>query len=311
MNLFDRVIRIEFENRDTGEKFFVGNSPESSKGPKTAFNEVNKITFQVEKQISTEPNVAFVEIFNLSDSTRAKINFRQDVRVLKFGNKINIVAGYRGEEKRIFSGVIVAANSPKEGPTFVTRINARNIFYELMSQKIVKTAAKGELRSSFIIKILEDIGATLADGSEQFIKERLGDSKFKDATTYVSSAASVINDINSNLVDRINIYFDDVGVNFNPLGVALDIPVIEYSQKNGLIGTPEINEVGADFKILLDASMKLNSPVKLDSVTIRAINPGMKYVVKKVIHVGSNRADDVFETRCQAIYEILKLQAVS
>lgn len=303
-DLFGRSIKLEFEDRETGERFDIENvDPNSGEGI--------KITFQVEKQISTEPNVAFVEVWNLSDSTRQKINFREDVKSLKFGAKVNLIAGYSGQERRIFTGVIVRATSSKEGPLYVTRINLRNIFYELMSEKINLTASKGQSKANFILKILESIGATLESGSEGFINDRLQGATFSDSTTFFGPASQVINEINEGLIDRIGIYFDDIGVNFNPLGVALDIPVVEYSKFSGLVGVPEINPRGADFKVLLDPTLRINAPVKIDSETIRAVNPGGKYVVRKIIHVGSNRADEVFETRCQGVYEELKLQSVS
>lgn len=301
--IFDRVIKIVVEDRTNGERFTIGNLDPLYEG--------NKISFQVEKQISTEPNVAFVELYNLADSTRSNINYKQSLLSLEFGNKIEVIAGYRGQEKRIFSGVIVFANSPRQSNTFVTRINARNIFYELTAKKISRTVSKNQRKDDFVISVLKDIGATIQSDSIKTIRDKLQGAKFADSTLFFGTAQNIINEISENLIDRIDIYFDDIGVNFNPLGVPLDIPTIEYSKNNGLLETPEITETGVDFKVALDPNLRINSPIKLDSETIRAINPGGKYVVKKVIHVGTNRADDVFETRAQAIYESLKLQRVS
>ena len=84
--LFDRSVILEFEDRVTGEKFRITD---------------NKIDFQVEKQISTEPNPAFIDIYNLSDETSERIKFRKEILQARFGKTIKIIAGYRGREKKI------------------------------------------------------------------------------------------------------------------------------------------------------------------------------------------------------------------
>lgn len=304
MKLFDRVVRVDFENRTTGEKFTIENTSRSNEGV--------KISFQVEKQISMEPNVAYIEIYNLNNNTREKINFKQDVFNNNFGPKIDLYAGYRGADKKIFSGLVVYANSPKDdGTTFVTRIVARNVFYELMAKKINKTASRNEPRYSFILGLMNSIGANVSSRSSRELREALkdetgADSKFKTSTVFLGTANEIINQINGTLTGRMEIYFDDIGVNFNPLGVPIDEPEIVYDQYSGLIGIPEITETGANFKVLLDPNIKVNSRIRVKSDVLSSIKPDGKYVTKKVIHTGSSRADDVFETRIEAIYEEYK-----
>lgn len=308
MSNIDRFVLVRFEDRDTGEIFEIQDL---------------KITFQVEKQISTEPNVARIQIYNLADETQAKINFKQSVLALEFGKRVDLIAGYKGQEKVIFTGVIVAAITRKEGPLFITDINVRNIFYELVGKKINIAVSKGELKYKIVLKILDSIGATVERSSILPMRERLKneqgeDSKYKTNTTLFGTAQTIIQEINNGLIDRLLIHFDDIGVNFNPLGVALDIPAIVYSPTTGLIGTPEPNEVGIDFKVELDPDMRLNAPIIINSVTVRAIiesdvsGEGTgRYVAKKVIHNGSNRADGPFETSTSAIYESLRIKATA
>lgn len=60
---FGRVIELEIEDRDSKEITKIGNL---------------KIDINVQKQVSTEPSVAYVEIYNLSKNLRDKIHFRFD-----------------------------------------------------------------------------------------------------------------------------------------------------------------------------------------------------------------------------------------
>lgn len=288
--LFDRSVIIEFEDR------------EDLSAPPFNIN-ANKIDFQVEKQISTEPNSAFIDIYNLSDETAQKINFRKEILLVKFGKTIKIRAGFRGREKKIFQGVIIGANTLREGVDKITRIEARNLYYALQAKRVKRTAAKGQLKGQLIIDIItKDIGADLPRESRAFIFETLGREVFKDHTTFFGPAAQVINKLSLGLLSKILIAFDDSGVTFNPLGVALNVPSLRYGPRSGLIGTPQPTETGLDFKVTMDNELRINIPVIVQADTVRNLRDGHGYVVKKVLHAGINRAEGVWESRVESIF---------
>lgn len=289
--LFDRSVIVEFEDRDTLDKFNVTD---------------NKVDFQVEKQISTEPNQAFIDIYNLSRDTAEKINFRKVINQVKFGKTVKIKAGYRDREKKIYQGIIIGANTLREGVNRITRIECRNIVYELFARKINRIAAKGEFKARFIVDVIvNDVEARLPADSQLFIAETLGNERFKETTTFFGSAKQVINKLTKGLLSKITIAFDDSGVIFNPLGVALKGLDVVYTPRTGLIGTPQPTETGVDFKVFLDNELRMNQPVFLQSDTVRALNDGQRYVVKKVIHAGINRAEGSWESRVEAIFPLL------
>ncbi len=292
---FNRSVIIKFEDRKTGENFEV-------KGV--------KITFNVEKQISTEPNVANIEMYNLPNTISSKINFRRDIDKRDFGGKVTIWAGYKTREKTIFTGVIVGAITIKSGTEFITTVSARNIFYVLREKKIEKTVAAGDKKWEVIVSILKGIGATIEERSIEFIKKRLvGKDKkpavYKKAYTFFGTAGDMIENINAGLLDRIAIYFDDAGVSFNPIGVTIDMPEIKYSPNTGLIGTPEPTERGVNFKTQLDPDLIVNAPIRLTSKTIQAIKSkdGGLYVSRSIRHDGSNRSDGPWESNVVAVYK--------
>jgi len=291
--LFDRSTILEFEDRDTGETFQITDQ---------------KIDFQVEKQISTEPNAAYIDIYGLSDETSEKIKFRKKINQVKFGKTLKIKAGYRGREKKIFTGVVIGANIITDGVEKITRIEARNLWYELQAKKVKKTAAKGQPKAGFIVDIIQnDIGAGLPTESLQYINEALGNETFKDVTTFFGPARQVVEKISNNLLSRIIINFDDAGVTFQPIGIALNpdiVPPLSYSPTTGLIGTPESTETGLDFKVQLDNDARINRYVVVQADTVRALNDGGVYVVKKAIHAGVNRAEGVWETRYESVFDL-------
>ena len=317
--LFNREVRVEFTNRDDPDDVVVIGTPDPSVGeqvPKIIGAEPLKIDFQVAKQLSTEHNRADIDISNISDDSASKINFRKPTLAFRFGRKVEIFAGYEGRIKKIFSGVVISAITSREATIKVTRIECRNIFYELMQLPINISFPGGDdvkkenkLKSNAILKILKIIGATITPAGEALLKSRLGDTVFKDATNFTGTAWNVINQINRGLTSSVVISFDDVATSFNPVGIPLDEPPTIYDQSTGLLGTPQPTEIGADFKIMLDPDLKISSPVLLLSDTIQAFfgagtefTTTGRFVVKQIVHSGTNRADGVFESRVISVF---------
>lgn len=295
--LFKREVSVKFTDRDNPADVVI------IEDPKIPGKEPIKIDFQVEKQVSTEPNRADITIWNLSDDTAAKINFRKPILEFKYGRKIDLFAGYEGRSRRIFSGVVIAAITSREGKLKITRIECRNIFYELMQLPISKTFAKGQLKSDAVLEILKDIDATIDGKARGVLISRMAGLVFKTETTFKGTAYNVINEINRGLLGVVNIYFDDIAASFNPVGVPLDEPATFYDQYSGLIGAPKPTQIGADFVIQLDNELKISSPVIIASDTIRAFFSSGRFVVKRISHAGTNRADGDFESRVVSVFD--------
>lgn len=311
--LFNREVKVEFIDRDNPADVV------KIEDPKIPGKEPIKIDFQVEKQLSTEPNRADINFWNLSDDTAAKINFRKPILVFKFGRRVDLSAGYEGRSKKIFSGVVIAAITSREGKLKITRVECRNIFYELMNLSINVTVSKGTPKAQFVIDLIKKIGGNLGSSDpslgvpskfEKIIRQRLAGAEFTDATTFSDTAYNIINKINRGLLGTVNIYFDDIGTSFNPVGIPLDEPETVYNQNTGLLGTPKPTDIGADFIVQLDTELKLGSPVRLESDTIKAFansgkrfNTAGKFVTKRIIHAGTNRADGDFQTRVASVFD--------
>lgn len=296
--LFDRDVTVKIINREVPSDIITIENPRI-KGKEPIY-----IDFQVEKQVSTEPNKADINIYNLSDDTAAKINFRRPILSFNFGKKIELYAGYLGRSKKIFSGVITSAITSRNGNTKITRIECRNIFYELMQLPINETFAAGQSKEKAVLKILNSIGATVDAQAKTTLRQRLAGQVFKEKVTYSKKTAyNVIEEINKNFFSFINIYFDDIGVSFNPIGLPLDQAPIFYSQENGLLGTPKPHEKGTEFTVLLDNDLKMSAPVTIASDTIRAFFQTGNFVVRRIIHAGTNRSDGVFESRADSVFD--------
>lgn len=307
--LFNREVKLVFTSRTDPTDVVTIEKPSVELSGKEA--EPIYINGQVEKQLSTEPNRADVDIYNLSDSTAARINFRKPILTFEYGKKIDIFAGYEDRAKKIFSGVVISAITSREGKNKITRIACRNIFYELMQLPINKSVAKGELKRIVILEILKDIGATIEGRALSVLNTRLGGEIFKDATTLTGTAYNIINDINKGLLGVVTVYFDDIGTSFNPVGIPLDIPSVIYDASLGQIkGTPKPTEIGVDFTVPLDPDLKMSTPVILLSDTVNSffganilnVQSG-RFVTKKILHAFGNRSKDDFESRVTTVFD--------
>lgn len=309
--LFNREVRVVFTNRENPSDIITIDNPlVKGKAP-------IKIEFQVEKQLALGTlNRADLTITNLSYDTASKINFRKPVldqiklQENRFGRRVEIYAGYyrvgpNGKlisgAKKIFRGVVVSAITSKEGELKITRVECLNDYYEIMRTKVSESFSKGTLKSSAILKILNKIGATIED--RQAIQARLAGVKFEDETSFDGPAHMVLNKIQKGVLGLVNIHFGDIGARFNPVGIPnAGEKEKTYSQDTGLIGTPKPTEIGANFVTQLDNELNLGTPVLLGSRTILAFWRSGRFVVRQIIHAGTNDAEGDFQSRVTSVF---------
>lgn len=137
-------------------------------GDVTIKNSELDFTFTVPFDDDPEANEAEIEIYNLSQSTIAKI---------KKGNKITITAGYEGDNGIIFSGYISSRKTKREGVDKITTICALDS-EDRKEHKIKKISFKKGTKASYILKtLINKVGIPVAVFS---VKK---DKTYKDAVT--------------------------------------------------------------------------------------------------------------------------------
>jgi hypothetical protein len=107
MILFDRIVDILVYSRnysDYTSEFLTKIS--SEKG--------FKINFHVEKNITSHPNTAVIEIYNLSQSTISLIS--------ESAIWIEIIAGYKDNKSLLYAGAVSAVSTQKSGPNRILSI---------------------------------------------------------------------------------------------------------------------------------------------------------------------------------------------
>lgn len=148
MRLFDRVVELT-----------VGN---------TEINGLN-ITFEIEKDLTPEPNPCHIEIFNLSAQNRAILSKYAQVPVV-------LKAGYRDHVGIIFQGDMINCAHIKEGPTWKTVLTNGDGAKAIQTARIKKSFAKGTPVKAVIKEIAEHLKIPNAQAIKQVetITDKLG-----------------------------------------------------------------------------------------------------------------------------------------
>jgi hypothetical protein len=272
------------------------------------------IKFQVEKQVSSEPNSAFLEIYNLSEEHSAAIDFKYDPFAKIFGPQVIIKGGYLDEGiKQMYSGIIVEAATTFEAPHYITRVRCLNIYHELMRRPVTYQVAAGQLKADAILAIIQQAGGFVEAGEETVLRTELAGSKYDEDEIIEGTFESFITIIRKGYPRRIVVYWDDAGVSFSPLGKPAEgRPLKIVSESTGLIGVPQASSSGIEYETTLDPTYRINDSVQIISESIgrlalaasrtvlNATDPtsvsGIVFsgitVVSKVIHSGDNREGD-------------------
>lgn len=326
-----RHVEILVEPRDKTGKAIPGNSFLVN-DRKLAFLYPNQvfIKFQIEKQVSSEPNVCNIEVYNLSEEHSSALDFKYDANNNIFGPFITISGGYLdGEIKTMFTGVIVQALTTFKAPDYVTVMQCQNIQKETNKKWIEYQVAKGLPKADAIIEIIKQAGGKIEAGEQSRIREVLSGREYDEDEQIRGRFGTLMSTFNKAFEKEIFINWDDAGVSLTPPGViAKWRETRKINESSGLISAPTATQRGVDCEILLDASYRINDPLIIESITTARLKASAdrtvtlfdlsgelksavifsgKTVVTKVIHSGDNRDGD-FKTSLTSNFTDLRTE---
>lgn len=296
------------------------------------------IKFQIEKQVSSEPNVCNLEIYDLSDQHSSALDFKYDLNNNIFGPFITINGGYLEDGiKTMFKGVIVQAITVFEAPNYITRIQCQNIAKET-NKKWVEYQVSGSgamSKADVIIAIIKQVGGKIESSEELYIRTELGADIYKKDEVIKGRFGTIMSIFNKTLERKIFVNWDDAGVTFTPPGIAAIGRITKIiKEENGLINAPKVSQRGVDCDIRLNGDYRISDPVIIQSKTTSRLKlaadnslkvfdptqytaPGAiasqksailysgKMVVTKIIHTGDNRDGD-FKTSISSTFADLR-----
>lgn len=256
-----------------------------------------RISFNVELSLVGFPNIATIQIYNLNKSNRNKIK--------EEFTKIFLYAGYEGNVPLIFTGSIVNITHEKNGPDWITNLFCGTAIQAINNSTVNKTLPPGQTTESIFNELvgeMEGVTKGVTEGLKDCITKKRSllrglvlSGNVKDWLDKLSQNCGFDYSINNDVIETT--------VKNKPLS---DDPILEIRQDNGMIGSPELTEVGVKVKSLLLPQLKLSRRIEIKSISakinignlvFREIPPTIGdgvYRADKIQHIGDTRGNDWF-----------------
>lgn len=256
-----------------------------------------RISFNVELSLVGFPNVASIQVYNLNKSNRNKIK--------KEFTKIRLYAGYESNTSLIFIGDLVNVTHEKNGPDWITNLFCGDALKAINTSTVNKTLPPGQTTESIFNELvgeMEGITKGLTEGLKDCITKKRSllrslvlSGNVKEWLDKLAQNCGFDYSINNDVIETT--------VKNQPLN---DDPILEIRQDNGMIGSPELTEVGVKVKSLLLPQLKLSRRIEVKSISAKinignlifrkipaTIGEGV-YRADKIQHVGDTRGNDWF-----------------
>ena len=262
-----------------------------------------RVNFKVTKSLVGYPNLANIKVYNMSESSRNKIE--------ETGLRVELYAGHEDTgAPLLFKGDIINVIHLKQGTDWVSEVYAgdgKNILETSVINTTLSAGATPEAIYNTLISNMQGVTKGITEG-------------LKDCLSGKRSLLRTIQ-LSGNVKDFLDQLAKDCGFDYSVndgvietfphnLPVSDEAPVI-INQGTGMIGSPERTDIGINVKNLLLPALKLGRTIKVEALSERlnvgnlffrkippVRNQGV-YRIDKLIHTGDDR-DNLWETNINA-----------
>ncbi|MEY1239800.1 hypothetical protein AB7102_19860 [Providencia manganoxydans] len=248
-------------------KLVIGNTRESLEMTNL------RVTFEVKKTLTPEPNPAVIQIYNLNSSHR-------NLLTSKAFNHAALSVGY-DELRLIYSGDIIEVNTHRDGEDFISELICGDGFQAFTSTLVNKTLSAGQ-RDSDILK--ENAKAM---GIDTGVTDLPHDRQLPRGKVMFGDAREVMHKIAKNNRAQWSIQDSQLTVLPNDKVLA-DHEGFVLSQETGLIGSPEKSDNGLQLTCLCNPALRIGGLVRVQSI-MNEYNGDFK--ITELSHTGDFMSD--------------------
>lgn len=242
-----------------------------------------RVVFKIDRDLKPQPNQSEIVIYNLSESSRAKLEH--------VGQRVVLEAGYVGGVAQVFSGDVRRAFSTKQGPDWLTKIEAGDGERAFAFARVSKSYGPG----TKIADVLRDTVKSLKTDPGTAL-EKVGEvvGEFVSGFAQHAKASTEL----TRLLGQHGYSWSIQDGRIEVLGPKDSLPetVPVLTSETGLVGSPTI---AVPTKRTQPATMKCRSlllpmlrpgqRVKLKAEAISGL-----FIATKVTHTGDTHGDDWF-----------------
>lgn len=245
-----------------------------------------RCAFKITKTLTKEPNALDLSIFNLSETSRARIQ--------ETGSFVRVTAGYEGNTDLLFSGDAMRVTHMHNGTEWITRLQAGDGIKALRRARVSQSFAPGTSIIDAMKKIATDTGLKTGNLVSELARGNVRNTLTEFAKGFVASG------IAGDELDKLartmgrDLSVQDGAIHLTEKGQAVDSVVVVLGPSSGLIGSPEVAEV--------DASAGKKAVTKARSLIQQRLVPGRRLVltsraingtfrIEKVVYTGDTDAE--------------------
>lgn len=245
-----------------------------------ARNELLRCVFKVELSLASAPNTAEISVYNLAETTRARVG-EADIDV-------EFEAGYAENIALIFKGKLDAGKSVREGVDWITTFQSTDGGKQLRSTRINLSFKRVSLREAFN-RVADSLGLGLGNATEKITAGNI-----RGALTQFGNGV-VLSGPAQRELDRLASTF---GYSWSVQGGQLQLlgpddaidagDAIIIDSSRGMVGSPQAGEKGIiEVRSLLNPELVPGRVVALSSIEASGF-----YRVERVTFQGDSRGQD-------------------
>lgn len=236
---------------------------------------------------SSEPNQGDVTVYNLKSATRNKI--------LK-DSKLEVFAGYDGNEKLIFIGDVKNVKNSDDGIDWASNILCGDGQGPYLEAKFVKSYREGVNIADVVKDLADSFGLAVRDLGES-IKGQIN-----GGLSVSGASKDILNQITKDYGLEWSIQDDEVRITQQEQPI--DNEAIVISSETGLLNHPQVTEKGVDFEAQLNPDIRPGKLVRIESgsTIVNVANSEVDkvstqdanglFLVERVRFVGNNYGGD-------------------
>lgn len=238
-----------------------------------------RIVFKIEKTLEKTPNNSTIEIYNLSDKSRAIIERK--------AGAIRVTAGYGDRIKDLFIGDIGSVVTKRSGADIITSIEAQDGLLAYQSKEVDLSFAPGAKVGTIINQLVNAFGLT--KGEVQGLNEE------DQYLNGISFSGKIHKHIDTVLQKQPQL---DWSIQDGQLQI---LPKVKASTRSAILLTPDTGLVGSPFKRVVlnqDIAKKVSGTdaengVKVKSLLNADITPGRLIRVEAQFVTGTFKVEKV------------------
>ncbi|MCT8349741.1 hypothetical protein LGZ99_21700 [Photorhabdus temperata] len=233
-----------------------------------------RVTFEVSKTITSEPNPATIRVYNLNQSHRNLITS-------KTYNKASLAVGY-DELRVIYTGDIIEAITVHDDLDFIIELTCGD-GYEAYTGALVNKTLKAGATDADILSV-----ATKSMKVDKGVVDLPKDRQLPRGKVLTGNARDIMHKIARN--NGANWSVQDGNMIVLPKNKVLtDNEGFVLSQETGMIGSPEKTDDGLQITCLCNPALRIGSLVRIKSI-IPEYNGD--YKITELEHTGDFMSDD-------------------